>query len=235
MKNTTLLIIAARIGSKRIPKKNVKNFNGRPIISYSLGLAKKLSFADKIHISTESKIISDIAEAEGIATDFFRPENLADDFSSTIDVYKFVLEQYHQLGLRFSSICVLSSCAPLLEIESLESAFKLFKKQKFQNPVVAVTECDSSGENSFNISQFIQYNKNNDLLSRSQDIQKKYKHSGAFAFFPATVLLSPGTDALFSKVIPFELSKLDHIDIDEDEDWFLTEALFEKKNSSQSK
>jgi pseudaminic acid cytidylyltransferase len=224
-----LLIIAARIGSKRIPRKNVKDFKGRPIISYSLDLAKKLTFIDKIHVSTESKLISAVAEAEGIQTDFYRTKDLADDFSTTIDVYKFVLQEYVQRGFSFSSICVLSSCAPLLDMESIEKAFRLFKKQKFQNPVVAVTECDSSNEHSFSISKFIEYKRKSSLLSRSQDLTKKYKHSGAFAFFPASVVLNPGSDGFFSNVIPFEVSKLEHVDIDEHEDWYLAEALFEKK------
>ena len=92
----TLAIIPARGGSKRIPNKNIRNFCGKPIISYILDAAKKSGLFNTIHVSTDSKQIIKVVENLGFKIDFVRPSDLADDYTPIMPVLKFVVEEYEK-------------------------------------------------------------------------------------------------------------------------------------------
>ena len=87
-----IAIIPARGGSKRIKNKNIKNFCGQPIINYIIDSAKRSKLFDKIHISTESNLIKEVVESNGLSIDFMRPENLSDDFTPLMPVISFVFQ-----------------------------------------------------------------------------------------------------------------------------------------------
>ena len=121
-----LLIIPARGGSKRIKNKNIKKFNNKPIIFYSIESAKKSKLFNKIHVSTDSRKISNVVKKKGIEVDFLRPKKISDDKTALHDVYKFVVQKYEKLGFSFNEIWTLMPCAPNINYKDLISASKFF-------------------------------------------------------------------------------------------------------------
>ena len=109
-----LLIIPARGGSKRIKNKNIKNFCGKPIIYYTIDLAKKTKLFHKIHVSTESKEILDCVKKKNILFDFLRTKKISGDKIPIFDVIDFVINKYKNSGFVFDEVWSISACAPLI-------------------------------------------------------------------------------------------------------------------------
>ena len=105
-----LLIIPSRRVSKRIKNKNIKIFKGKPIISYSIEIARKSKLFSKIHISTDSDVVKNISSRYGIKTDFMRPKYLSDDRTGLMDVYSYVVNKYKQIGEIYDEIWFLLTC-----------------------------------------------------------------------------------------------------------------------------
>ena len=123
MKN--LAIITARGGSKRIPKKNIKEFCGKPIIAYSIKAALSAGIYDEVMVSTDSEEIAEIAKAHGAAVPFMRSEAASNDFATTADVIAEVLEEYNKLGKHFDSFTCVYQTAPFVTVEKLANAMRL--------------------------------------------------------------------------------------------------------------
>ena len=132
-----LLIIPARLGSRRIKDKNIKLFYGKPIIYYSINIAKKSKLFNTIHVSTESPKIKKIVEKFGLKIDFLRDKKLSNNFVGLIDVFRFVVKKYKVLNKKFDEVWFLSTCAPLLETKDLKKAAKKFYRGKI-NSLLAV-------------------------------------------------------------------------------------------------
>ena len=107
-------IITARGGSKRIPKKNIKDFCGKPIIAYSIEAALGSGLFDEVMVSTDSKEIADVAKAHGAVVPFMRSEKTSDDFSGTADVLFEVITEYEKRGRHFDEMCCIYPTAPFV-------------------------------------------------------------------------------------------------------------------------
>ena len=222
-------IIPARIGSKRIKKKNIKLFLGRPIISYSIKLAKKSKIFDKIIVSTDSSLIGKIARKYGADFLFKRPKRLSGDKVSTRKVILHAIEWLSKNIKKPTLICCIYPTAPLMNREDLIKSYKQMKSKKF--------ECIfSATKNSFPIERCFNFNKKNQLklinknnfFKRSQSFKHTYRDAGQFYW---------GTyDAWVNKRILFDkkssiylLPNLRAHDIDSIEDWKTVEKLFKIK------
>ncbi len=222
-----LLIIPARAGSKRVPNKNIRNFCGKPMILYSIETASNLGMFDEIHVSTESIIIKKIVENAGCEVPFLRPENLSDDFTTTIDVYKFVVSKYIELGKSFDEVWTLLPCAPLLAGKDLHNAYKLFLSHESKFPVISVVECNCYESQSFDIVEnFLTFSDGEKLKVRSQDLSLKYKSAGAFGIFPSEHILNRDINNFSTSSLGFPLSRINAVDIDTEDDWALAEAIY---------
>ena len=221
-----LLIIPARIGSKRIIKKNIKLFLKKPIINYSIKTAKLTNLFDKIHISTDSKIIKKIDEKKKIKVDFLRSKDLSGDKVGLLDVFKFVIKKYKQLGFNFDEIWFLTPCSPLIEVKDLIKASIFFKKNRTK-AMLAVAENSPPIQWSFEIKTKNQLKPlfKNFLKYRSQDIPKTYYDTGTFGAFKSSVLDKKSLVKYSGFIIP----KYKGIDIDTMDDWLLAEKIFKKK------
>ena len=131
-------IITARGGSKRIPKKNIKQFCGKPIIAYSIEAAVKSQMFDEIMVSTESDEIADIARQYGASVPFMRSAENADDFADTTDVLLEVLECYKKTGREFDEFCCIYPTAPFITAEKLIQSHKLLENEEVYNVVPMV-------------------------------------------------------------------------------------------------
>jgi len=221
-----LLVIPARIGSKRIRNKNIKNFNGQPIISYSLKLAQESKLFNKIHISTDSKKIKKIVEDYNLEVEFLRPKNISGDYVPVISVLKYVYNYYKKKNFIFDEIWSLSACSPLLKKNDLINASVLLKKNN-NKIVIPVTEYATPIEWAFKIEKnnFLKPIKKYAYKIRSQDITKKFHDVGYFVGIPIK-FFSEKKIKFDQNYIGYEIEKNRAIDIDNLSDWKLAEAMY---------
>lgn len=227
MKKESLAIIPARGGSKRIPRKNIKNFHGKPLIAYSIELALSTNLFNKIIVSTEDEEIAEIAKQYGAETPFMRPENLADDFTGIEAVRDHAVQYFKDLGEHYEYSCMIFATAPLLMKKYLLQGFDAIK--------------NSNAFNAFGVSSFpfpiqrtFKIKDNNrcqmftpeHYMTRSQDLEEAYQDAGQFYWTNWKNKSEEGY--LYSNdsipiVIPRHLVQ----DIDTPEDWRFAELMYE--------
>lgn len=230
-----LAVIPARGGSKRIKNKNVRDFCGKPMIGHILDSARASGLFETIHVSTESPEIAGVAAACGFPPDFMRPTALADDHTPIMPVLRYVTEEYRRRGKAFDEVWLLMACAPLVTVADLIGAGKLFAEAGGGNPVLAVS--------AFPVPVEWAYDRKPDgmlvptqpgmFAVRSQDLKTRYYDTGSFAVFPGADVLAAegaGSDEGF---LGYVLPKGAAIDIDEEEDWIFTEAIYRARHHAR--
>lgn len=223
-----LAIIPARGGSKRIPNKNIRDFCGQPMILHVLSAARASGLFTIIHVSTESESIRDVVAQYGFAPDFLRPAELADDHTPIMPVLHHVAQEFANRGFHFEEVWLLMACAPLIDARDLTSAASLFQQAGSEQPLLAVCEYPAPVEWAFSLG------KNGALTPvqagmfavRSQDLEKRYFDAGSFAVFPASRVLDSQGAGSDSGFIGYVLPKGAAIDIDDEQDWQLAEAIY---------
>ena len=223
---SNLAIIPARGGSKRIPRKNIKSFLGKPIIAYSIEAAMDSGLFDEVMVSTDDEEIAEIAREYGATVPFFRSEKTSDDYATTADVIEEVLLSYREKGIEFDLACCIYPTAPLISSENLIASFNLLKSQSFDTvfPVVQysypIQRALKVGEQK-KMSLFFEANKN----SRSQDLEESYHDAGQFYSFSVTDFLKD--KELWTKNTGvIVLNELKVQDIDTLTDWKLAELKY---------
>lgn len=224
MNGKKLAIITARGGSKRIPRKNTKEFCGKPILCYSIEAARDAGVFDEIMVSTEDKEIARIAEMAGAVVPFFRSEENAGDFASTDDVIMEVLKSYQEMGQSFEAFCCLYPTAPFLSGERLRSAMALLEETDSVMPVVPFSYPPQRGlvidEKGFIRRQFPEY-----ATARSQDLPQIYHDCGQFYACRTRAFLEAGTTDV-ERLLPLVLTEMEVQDIDTPEDWAIAEMKY---------
>ena len=223
-----LAIIPARGGSKRIRNKNVRAFCGKPMIAHVLEAARASGLFDVIHVSTESPAISEVVAGLGFPAEFPRPAELADDHTPVMPVLKYVTDEFARRGQTFDQVWLLMACAPLVDARDLVEAEKLFTQAGGGEPLLAVSEYQAPIEWAFSRKPDgrLEPVQSGMFAVRSQDLEKKYFDAGSFAAFPAaTVQASKGAGS-DSGFIGYALPKGTAVDIDDEQDWALAEAIF---------
>lgn len=217
-------VIPARGGSKRILRKNLKDFCGKPIITYSIQNAIKCGIFSEILVSSDDAEILDYATTLGV-TALKRPEHLSDDYIGTREV---ILHAIEVLGLKAESfVCCLYATAPLLDSSTLKNAFLQAKENAQDCYCFSVVEYDYSPFRAFMIVK----NKNTMLFKehfnkRSQDLEKVYHDAGQFYFARAKVWRERAN--IFEDSFSFILPQSQVQDIDTLEDWNLAELKFKQ-------
>jgi pseudaminic acid cytidylyltransferase len=226
MKGKKIAIITARGGSKRIPRKNIKLFNGFPIIKYSIDAAIDSGVFDEIMVSTDDFEIAEIAIKYGAKVPFMRTAENSNDFSTTADVIEEVILDYQsKLGLNFEYLCCIYPTAPFVTSEKLVQTMNLLINNK-ADCVLPVVKYGYPIQRSLKIEGgLIKMNWPENYLSRSQDLESIYHDCGQFYFMKTSSLLDQ--KKLFAEfTIPFEVSELEVQDIDNEIDWKLAEIKF---------
>lgn len=221
-----LAIIPARGGSKRIPKKNIKLFNGKPIIYYPIDVLINSNLFTKIHVSTEDIEIKNIVEKLGIKIDFLRPKNLSDDFTPIMPVIKDVIKEFDKRNLFFDEIWIFSATNPFLKVEYLKNCVKILNR-KNTKAVMTVKPYELPIEWSYQIKKNLLHpNNSGSFKLRSQDLNLNYHDASMIYAYKLDVIKSidnEGNDEIFTPLI---VSKYSSVDIDDNEDWRFSEILF---------
>ena len=221
----TLAIIPARGGSKRIPKKNIKNFFGKPIIAYSIEAAKKSEIFNEIMVSTDDKEIADVAKKYGANVPFFRSKKNADDYATLTDVILEVLDEYKNIGQNFDVVACILPTAPLINHNNLTKAYDLLINEKFDS-IITVTEFSFPIQRSVQIkNNKIYINWPENMQKRSQDLEKNYHDAGQFVMFKVDKFLKE-KNLWMKNMGAIILSNLEVQDIDNETDWKLAELKY---------
>ena len=221
-----IAIIPARGGSKRIPRKNIKEFHGKPMIAYSIEAALESNCFDKVIVSTDDSEIAEIAIKYGAEVPFIRPDNIADDYATTLDVIKHAIEFTEQQGWGVENVCCIYATAPFLIPEFIKKGLQeltkstidyAFSATSFPFPIQRAIR--------LNAQERVEMLQPEHLNTRSQDLEEAYHDAGQFYWGTATAFLngkpffSPQSKAI---LLPRKRVQ----DIDTPEDWELAEALY---------
>lgn len=226
MSTTTnnLCIIPARGGSKRIPRKNIKNFLGKPIITYSINAALKSNLFDEVMVSTDDIEIAEIAKNHGAKVPFMRSKENANDFATTFQVIEEVILKYKKQDKMYSEACCLYPCAPFVSAERLIEGQQKLKEFETVFPVVKYGFPIQRALR-MKTSQTLEYFYPKFELSRSQDLESSFHDAGQFYWFNIEALLK-NNSIMSKKTGAIVLSELEVQDIDNEIDWKLAELKY---------
>lgn len=221
-----LAVIPARGGSKRIPRKNIKHFCGKPMIAWSIEAADRAGCFDEIIVSTDDAEIAEVARAHGAEVPFMRPSELSDDYTGTIPVIAHAIEWMNRNAGSVSIACCLYATAPFLRAEDINTGLAALV-QTNADYAFAVTSYAFPIQRAFRITtdQRISMFYPEFFQSRSQDLDEAWHDAGQFYWGLASAWLEGKT--VFSKdSTPVLLPRYRVQDIDTPEDWIRAEQLF---------
>ena len=226
MSEKAIAIITARGGSKRIPKKNIKEFCGKPIIAYSIRAALDSEIFDEVMVSTDSEEIAEIARAYGAKVPFMRSAKTSDDFATTADVLMEVLERYQEMDRTFDVMSCIYPTAPFVTPQKLQSAYDTLKKEQavMAMPVVAFSYPPQRSYvlngNMLEMKWKENYNK------RSQDLEKMYHDAGQFYMYQVDAFVRL-KGQMTESIVPVIVDEMEVQDIDNETDWKLAEMKYQ--------
>ncbi len=222
-----IAVIPARGGSKRIPKKNIKLFGGRPILAYSIEVARASGLFDRVIVSTESQDVAAIAMQFGAEVPFVRPAELSDDFTGTNAVTKHTIEWLNERGTAITYACCIYATAPFLQVCFIREGFEMLQAsgQSFAFSVTSYAAPIQRALRRWRDGRLEPFHPEF-MMTRSQDLEEAYHDAGQFywgtaeAFLRNIPLFSPASVGV---VVPRYLVK----DIDTIEDWRQAELMYE--------
>jgi len=220
-----ICVVPARGGSKRIPRKNIKVFNGKPIIAYSIEAALESNCFDQVIVSTDDNEIAEVAKKYGAKVPFIRPAELSNDYAGTISVIKHTIEWLENHGNAIDNVCCLYATAPFIQSQTIFEAFQQLQESK-ADYCFSVTSFVFPIQRSIRITQGgkvdMFYPENFD--ARSQDLEEAYHDAGQFYWGKAQAFKDELP--IFSETAsPYILPRYLVQDIDTIEDWIMAEAM----------
>lgn len=226
MKDKSIAIITARGGSKRIPRKNIREFCGSPIISYSIKAAIDSNLFDEVMVSTDDEEIKTIALKYGASVPFMRSSNTANDFANTYEVLLEVLENYSKQGRHFKYLCCIYPTAPFITVSKLNNAMNLLEKSCVDTvfPVVPYSFPPQRGLVIENENVFFKWPEN--ALKRSQDLETLYHDSGQFYCININSFMK-SKKIIMDNAKPIIVDEMEVQDIDNENDWKLAEIKYQ--------
>lgn len=218
----SIAIITARGGSKRIPRKNVKPFMGKPMIAYAIAAALESKLFDEVMVSTDDAEIAAIAKENGAVVPFMRSAATSNDYATTVDVLNEVITEYGKRGVAFDSFCCIYPCVPFLTGDLLRAAHTAFVSSgsdslmpvvKYSFPIQRAMRRNADG--------FLEYREPEKKLKRSQDLEPMYHDVGMFYFHKTASFCAKN-----ARMAMFEMPEERVQDIDTLDDWKMAEMKY---------
>lgn len=223
---SSICIIPARGGSKRIPRKNIKSFLGKPIISYSIETALKSKLFDIVMVSTDDDEIAEVAKKYGAEVPFIRSKKNSTDYSTTMDVLEEVLNRYETKGQKFDLVCCLYPCTPLISNSTLNKAFLKLTTSENANSVLPIVKYSYPIQRALTVeNQEVFFIKNEMKDVRTQDTTTYYHDAGQFYFIKSSIIKNK-EKTIGNKTKAIIMSELEVQDIDNISDWMLAELKY---------
>ena len=219
---SSIAIITARGGSKRIPRKNVKPFLGKPIIEYSICAALKTGIFDTVMVSTDDEEIADIARRAGAEVPFMRSDAASNDYATTSDVIKEVLTEYEKTGKTFEDACCIYPTAPFVTEAMLKDAMEILRREQADS-VMPVVRFSFPPQRSVVLREGLLCASMPECMNmRSQDLEPMYHDCGQFYCIRVSSFLQQ-EKLVMEKTYPYLQDEMNVQDIDTEEDWKMAE------------
>lgn len=225
-----IAIIPARGGSKRIPRKNIKLFGGKPMLAHAISAATESGLFEHIVVSTDDKEIGAMAREWGAETPFIRPDDLSDDHVATVPVVAHAVKSCKAIGWAFDNVCCIYPCIPLIAADDLHNALLTLNAAKtdycfpvaeFVSPIQrALRRLDNGSLQPFSE----QYQ-----LMRTQDLESAYYDAGQFYWGRSEAWLQ--NSRIHSSGTGYVIPSWRAVDIDTPDDWLRAEALYAALNN----
>ena len=228
-KPKVLALIPARGGSRRLPGKNLLKLCGEPITVWSIKAAQQSKYVDRIVVSTDSDEIAEVARAAGADVPFMRPNYLASDTASSLDVVKHALNELNQKGQCYEFIVLLQPTSPLRTSKHIDESFELLQS-KDADAIVGVTELDHPIELTNRLPDDLSMKGffTTDSHLRSQNFPKRYRVNGAIYLVRVESLIKENTIFLSDRIYAYKMDREVSVDIDTPYDLRLADALFNR-------
>lgn len=229
-----LAVIPARGGSKRIPRKNIKPFGGKPMIVWSIEAALQSGCFDQVIVSTDDAEIADFACTHGAAVPFMRPAELSDDHTGTIPVIRHAIEWFKQQGAAPEKVCCIYATAPFVRAEDIRKGLEIlgttdceyaFSVTSYAFPIQRALRLTTDGR----VEMFHPKHFN----TRSQDLEEAYHDAGQFYWGQSSAWLA-GKPIFTPAAAPIILPRHRVQDIDTPEDWERAEWMFKAMREAQA-
>lgn len=224
----TLAIIPARGGSKRLPRKNVLDLGGKPLIAWTIEAALGCQFINKVMVTTDDEEIAEVANTFGAHVPFLRPDDLASDTTTSFDAIKHAIEFYqYELGEKYDFVVLLQPTSPLRKAQDISGAFDLLYRNR-ADAVVSVCEAEHSPRwmntlpADHSMGDFMQNEFKN---VRGQDLPKYYRLNGAIYICRTSRLLQEKSFMPSDNIFAYIMSKESSVDIDDSVDYKLASCL----------
>lgn len=219
-----IAIIPARGGSKRIPRKNIKSFDGKPMIAHAITAAISSGLFEHVVVSTDDEEIATIARTWGAKTPFIRPAELANDYTNTVPVVAHGIRACRALGWQFDFVCCIYPGVPFIQIEDLKGALTLLTQGEADYSF-PVTEFPSAIQRALKrrVDEMMEPFYPQYELTRTQDLERAYHDAGQFYWGKAESWLTNAK--VHSSGIGYVIPNWRVVDIDTEEDWERAEKL----------
>lgn len=223
---TNIAVIPARGGSKRIPRKNIRMFHGRPLISYSIEAAIKSNCFDKIIVSTDDEEIAEVSLSFGAEVPFLRSKELSNDFAGTTPVIQDTILQLDDSDIEY--VCCIYATAPMLSEKDIRIGLNTIKLKEEFDYAFSVTTYDFPIQRSLSLNQENRVEMHNpDLFNtRSQDLEECWHDAGQF-YWGTRKAWQQGLPIFSSNSVGVKLPRHRVQDIDTQEDWDMAEMLYQ--------
>ena len=222
---SSIAVITARGGSKRIPRKNIKEFLGKPIIAYSIEAAKESEIFDTIMVSTDDEEIAEIAKQYGAEVPFLRSQKTSGDFATTADVMQEVVNAYRALGMDYDYLCCIYPTAPFVTGTAIKDAMNTLISGD-ADTVLPVVRYSFPPQRSVVLQDgYLKAKYPEDMLKRSQDLEPMYHDCGQFYCLRTSSFLSQRA-IIMNKTMPYYQDEMNVQDIDTEEDWRIAEMKY---------
>lgn len=222
---SSIAIITARGGSKRIPRKNIKPFLGKPIMTYSIEAALSSGLFDTVMVSTDDEEIAQIAKEYGAQVPFYRSERTSNDYAATADVVSEVLDEYAKCGIYYETACVIYPTAPFLTVDALKEAMGILLGGDADG-VMPVVKFSFPPQRSVVMRNGLLVPSDPESMKmRSQDLEPHYHDCGQFYCIRVASFLKQRA-MVMAHTMPYLQDELTVQDIDTEEDWKIAELKY---------
>lgn len=225
----TLVVIPARGGSKGIPHKNIKPLNGKPLICYSIDVARQFTSDENICVTTDDDKIIKVVEDYGLKVPFKRPDELATDHCGSNEVIQHAYQFYAKQGENYDAILLLQPTSPFRKVEFLKEAVALYDESIDMVTSVKLSSCnpyyDGFEEDKDGL---LRISKGDGTIERRQDAPSVWQQNGSIYVINPKSLIEKGM-AHFTRIRKYAMSELYSVDIDNPFDWKVAELVIKEK------
>jgi pseudaminic acid cytidylyltransferase len=232
---STIAIIPARGGSKRIPRKNIKPFLGKPILAYAVQTALAAKCFEEVMVSTDDPEIAEIARQFGANVPFLRSSTTAHDTATTLEVLREVIAGYRSAQSSFDALCCIYPTAALTEPDCLRNGYAKLLADPSASCALPVVEYGTPIQRAFfKENERIRLAQPEHCLTRSQDLPKAYHDAGQWYWIRTDALSNPEFQILGPASVPIVVDIFGVQDIDTETDWRLAEMKFTSREQNRS-